>query len=90
MQLILTPPPKVIVILMKISINCGNAATTSQCIVSATSQFHNITILQRVDDTRHGKEISKSHLCDFHKTGQNRNIFYHFFHPLNELCKLKL
>ena len=55
MQLILTPPPKVIVILMEISINCGNAATTSQCIVSATSQFHNITILQRVDDTRHGK-----------------------------------
>ena len=28
MQLILTPPPEVIVILKEISINCGNAAPT--------------------------------------------------------------
>ena len=42
MQLILTPPPEVTVILKKISFNCGNAEHEYECCDSNT--FHLISI----------------------------------------------
>ena len=66
MQLILTPPPDVIFILIEISINCGNPAKLCDCLM---------TMLQRVADSMlTGTNVSRTCLYDLSLVETRREV----------------